>query len=29
MSVRLTPEQVRRHVADAKQEAEQEEELAI
>lgn len=29
MSVRLTPEQVRRHIADAKQEAEQEEELAI
>jgi amino acid transporter len=29
MSVRLTPEQVRRHVADAKQEAEEEEELAI
>jgi amino acid transporter len=29
MSVRLTPEEVRRHVADAKQESEQEEELAI
>jgi amino acid transporter len=29
MSVRLTPEEVRRHVADARQEAEQEEELAI
>ena len=29
MSVRLTPEEVWRHVADAKEEAEEEEELAL
>jgi hypothetical protein len=29
MSVRLTPEEVRRHVADAREEAEEEEELAV
>jgi hypothetical protein len=29
MSVRLTPEEVRRHVADARGEAQEEEELAV